>query len=685
MTIASGAAWESRSSVTPKGGKIRSRCSDSSSRPMLTHESVTTTSTPATASTGSAVSSIEPPVPCAISRALATTWASGVNPSGAPTTTCMPAEAPARTHELPMLQAPSPTKATRIPANLPLCSRTVCRSARSWQGWNSSVSALSTGTPAYAAMVTTSPWWAVRHTTAAAWRPRIRATSSTPSRDPIAARPPSTVIGLPPSSAMPAANDTWVRRVGRSKTRATVRGPASGLWSNGSAFIRSARSRTSSSSAGDRSSSRRKWRVMRGPRDVVRRSEAGEKNVVGCSCGGLLCCGAGGVEDGGQGRVEGVEVGGRDHQRRHEPQPRRAGGVEDEAGLAPGRHGPRGVGAVELGAAHETRARHLDDAGLLAQERLELDAPGDGGVQQAVGLDRLEDGEGGSGRDRVAAEGGAVVARLEQRCRVAAGDRRADRDAAAEALGERDDVGLHAVEQLVGEPRAGAGHAGLHLVEPQQRTVAVGDPLGGGEVVRGRHDDAGLSLHRFEDDRGDRVVDRGLERGHVVVRDEGDVAREGLERLAVGSLGREGQRAHGATVERALGRDEPGAAGPAGELERGLVGLGAGVAEEDARVVGPAEEADEALRQGDLRLGGEEVGDVAEGAELGGDGLDEGGVGVAEGVDGDAAEQVDVLLAVGVPHVRTLPAGERQHRRAEGVHDRAGVALLDVAHDSSLG
>ena len=156
-----------------------------------------------------------------------------------------------------------------------------------------------------------------------------------------------------------------------------------------------------------------------------------------------------------------------------------------------------------------------------------------------------------------------------------------------------------------------------------------------------------------------------------------------LERLAVGGLGRQGERAHGATVERALGGDEPGAAGPAGELERGLVGLGAGVAEEDARVVGPAEEADEALGQGDLRLGGEEVGDVAEGAELGGDGLDEGGVGVAEGVDGDAAEQVDVLLAVGVPHVRALAAGERQHGRAEGVHHGAGVAVLDSLMTSS--
>ena len=51
-----------------------------------------------------------------------------------------------------MLQAPSPTNATVSPASVPLCSCTVSRSASSWQGWNSSVSALTTGTPAYAAI-----------------------------------------------------------------------------------------------------------------------------------------------------------------------------------------------------------------------------------------------------------------------------------------------------------------------------------------------------------------------------------------------------------------------------------------------------------------------------------------------------------------------------------------------------
>ena len=92
----------------------------------------------------------------------------------------------------------------------------------------------------------------------AACRPSTRATSATDSRTPIPARRPSTSIGWPPSSAMPAANDAWVRRVGLSKIIATVRGPASGRASYGAAFSAAARSSTRACSAGVRSSSRRK-------------------------------------------------------------------------------------------------------------------------------------------------------------------------------------------------------------------------------------------------------------------------------------------------------------------------------------------------------------------------------------------------------------------------------------------
>ena len=57
--------------------------------------------------------------------------------------------------------------------------------------------------------------------------------SETDSRTPTCASEPSMIIGKPPSSAMPEANEACVRSVGLSKSTATVRGPASGFSSYG--------------------------------------------------------------------------------------------------------------------------------------------------------------------------------------------------------------------------------------------------------------------------------------------------------------------------------------------------------------------------------------------------------------------------------------------------------------------
>src|SRR3954447_15887532 len=76
------------------------------------------------------------------------------------------------------------------------------------------------------------------------------------------------MIGWPPSSAMPASNDSRVRVDGFSKTTATDLGPSSGRDANGSFFIRSASSRIAACSSPVMSSSTRKWR---GLRSVTRR------------------------------------------------------------------------------------------------------------------------------------------------------------------------------------------------------------------------------------------------------------------------------------------------------------------------------------------------------------------------------------------------------------------------------
>ncbi len=176
--------------------------------------------------------------------------------------TCIPAVTPPSISECAMLLAPSPKYVIFRPAVLPLFSRMVCRSARTWQGWNVSVSALTTGTSECAASVSTRSCPYVRHTTAFVKRENMRAVSSRVSPLPIWVAPASTTIACPPSCAMPASNEKRVRVDVLSNRTATLYGPSRGRRESGFFFSSAASSRTSFCSAGVRSSSRRKCLTM---------------------------------------------------------------------------------------------------------------------------------------------------------------------------------------------------------------------------------------------------------------------------------------------------------------------------------------------------------------------------------------------------------------------------------------
>ena len=98
----------------------------------------------------------------------------------------------------------------------------------------------------------------------------------------------------------------------------------------------------------------------------------------------------------------------------------------------------------------------------------------------------------------------------------------------------------------------------------------------------------------------------------------------------------------------------------AGDLDRALVGLGAGVGEEDAAAEARLREP---LRQARHRLGVEEVGDVHQPRRLLLHRRDHGRVAVAERADRDPGEEVEVLLAVGVPEQRPFAADEVDRAR----------------------
>jgi hypothetical protein len=92
------------------------------------------------------------------------------------------------------------------------------------------------------------------------------------------------------------------------------------------------------------------------------------------------------------------------------------------------------------------------------------------------------------------------------------------------------------------------------------------------------------------------------------------------------------------------------------ELDRALDRLGAAVGEER---LAAERRPGEPLREPQRRLGVVEVRRVPEAPGLLAQDLDEPRVAVPELGDGDAREEVEVLLAVGVPQARPLAAHER--------------------------
>src|SRR5699024_1434180 len=188
----------------------------------------------------------------------------------------------------------------------------VCRSARIWQGWNSSVRALTTGTVACAAISSMRSWPKVRHTIAETIRVSTSVVSAMDSPRPSWLAPASITSGLPPSSATPVAKEIRVRVEDLSKRIATVRGPSRGRRAKRSCESSRARARTCFCSAGPRSSSRRKWRGM---------------SVL--SFGGRH--GRDGVEQTGQRGGGGGQLLGGEDQRRGEAQGGGGGGGDGEA------------------------------------------------------------------------------------------------------------------------------------------------------------------------------------------------------------------------------------------------------------------------------------------------------------------------------------------------------------------
>ena len=309
-----------------------------------------------------------------------------------------------------------------------------------------------------------------------------------------------------------------------------------------------------------------------------------------------------------------------------------------------------------------------------------------------AGAEHLDHGEADRAGQRVAAEGAAVLAGAEHAEDVLVGDDRGDRDdAAAERLAEDVDVGDDALV-VAGEGLAGAAEAGLDLVGGEQHVVLGAEVADAAQVAVRRDDHAALALDRLDQDRDGVGVDRGLDRGQVAVGDGDEAGRERAEAVAgVGVVG-EADDGGGPAVEVAGGDDDLGLVGGdaldlvaplAGDLDRGLDGLGAGVHRQHEVLA--AQVAERGGEVGEPVVHERPAGE-RQLVELGVGGGEQRGVAVAEVERGVAGQQVEEATAVDVGHPGALGVGDHHRQRVVVVRGaRLGPLELAPSHAGRVG
>ena len=267
---------------------------------------------------------------------------------------------------------------------------------------------------------------------------------------------------------------------------------------------------------------------------------------------------------------------------------------------------------------------------------------------------------------------------------------RADREAVAQRLRGREDVGRHAVLHVRVE-RAGAADARLHFIENQQRAVLVARFAQALKErgIGGQH--AAFALHRLDDHRARLLADGFTRLREIVVRQVADALRLRAEAFRILRLAADAHGKERAAVERLRERDDLDLVRTelldrvtAREFQRGFVRFGAGVREKGAIGEGQVGQAFRETQHRRVRVA---VADVPELFALLVQHFQQFGMRVAERGDGDAAGEVDIVTAVGVPDARAEAAIGHEIRRSEDRDHHfveSAARYVDVGHEPLL-
>ena len=241
--------------------------------------------------------------------------------------------------------------------------------------------------------------------------------------------------------------------------------------------------------------------------------------------------------------------------------------------------------------------------------------------------------------------------------RPLADEERTDRQPVGEPLRERDQIRLDP-ELLVREERSRPAHAGLHLVDAEQRPDLARE-LGGRLREAGlERDHAALPEHGLDQHERDVAArrERGLERLDVVRLREGDAGDAAARSLPTSPAARRRERPERAPVKAAVERDDAGAAGClAGDLDRRLVRLRTGVAEERLR----SGASPTTGRRAAASARAVQVRCVPQPLELGLCGRQQRRMAVAEPDDRDPGDEIEVCASRVVPHAAAVAAHDR--------------------------
>src|SRR5215207_3548432 len=282
-------------------------------------------------------------------------------------------------------------------------------------------------------------------------------------------------------------------------------------------------------------------------------------------------------------------------------------------------------------------------------------------------------------RDRVPAEGGEVEIRGDGLDYFGPADDGADGEAVSEAFGHHDHVWLHIEGFDAPEVLPGSPEARLDLVGDQEYPRPVQNTLYPFEVARRRLYETPDALDGLGDKRGDIASGLLLHDGAYVVRAQevaaALVAAQGAaESVRVAGVGHIEGRARGraprtlasyahrhegrAVVRGTEGDDLAGLAVARREKERGLVRLRAAADEESLLLTRDRGQLHELLGQPDLVLDQVQRRGVQYLVHLALYGLGYLGHRVATDGRNDPAEEVKVLVPLGIPHPEALAARE---------------------------